>query len=448
MINKLEELPSRKAVKKAIEKNRVLLNGEIGKTGDFVKFGDVIELLSDDLKITPYKLKIDVIFENQEYAVVVKPSGLKVSGNEHINLQNTLSYNLQKSLSKDALHIPRPCHRLDKATSGLLLIAKTYSFLRYALDLFENRKIQKRYEAIVVGSIESEGIVELSIDEKEATSKYQLIKKIDSVKNGVLSWVSLFPKTGRKHQLRKHLQSIGNPILGDQLYHPEGKLKHKGLFLAAVELTFEDREGVIQNFNIDAPDKFYSLWKREESWNHRMQLKADLISIIEKYDFRMSLLKTLSEELPEGYISAGFIRNTVWDELHESKSELEDVDVIYLNPKSTNKSIDVEIEGRLKSLHPNVNWSVKNQARMAINHGHEPYESIKEAMSYWPETATSIAIRLIEGELELLYSYGLTDLFSLTLKKSEKGNRDLFLERVEKKNWLTKWPKLKVLDDE
>ena len=444
LIDKLEELPSRKAVKKAILKKRVLLNGNVAYTGDHVKTGDIIELLGDPFKVVPFDLQLEVVFENENYAVVFKPSGLKVSGNEHRNFQNALPNNLKRSGEKDALKIPRPCHRLDMPTSGLILVAKTYSFLRYALDLFEHRGIQKRYEAIVVGEIDEEGEVNEEVDGKASKSIFKKKGRIESVKNGVLSWLDLYPKTGRKHQLRKHMLSLSCPILGDQLYDLEGKLKHKGLFLCAVELSFKDQDGELKNHRVDAPEKFNSLWDREKRWIERMGLKNRLIEILKNDSNRMEALKVLSEVYPDSYISAGFIRNMVWDNLHGIQTELEDVDVIYLDEENQDKELDLTIEKKLTELLPQYNWSVKNQSRMASKHGHNLYQSIKEAMSFWPETATSIAVRFVDGEIELIYSSGLEDLFEMRVSKNEKANEEVYLERLEKKKWKEKWGELEI----
>ena len=446
LIDKLEDLPSRKAVKKAILKKRILLNGRIANTGDFVKTGDVIELLGDSIKVTPFNLQLNVVFENECYAIVFKPSGLKVSGNEHRNLQNALTNNLIISKEKDALKIPRPCHRLDMPTSGLILVAKTYSFLRYALDLFENREIRKRYEAIVVGDINEEGQVYEEVDGKPAKSLFKKKDRINSVKNGVLSWVDLYPETGRKHQLRKHMLSISCPILGDQLYHTDGKLKHKGLFLCAVEISFKDQEGVMKNYKVEVPEKFKTLWDRERRWINRMDLKNRLIEMLKNDSNRMNALNVLSEIHPEAYISAGFIRNMVWDNLHGIQTDLEDIDVIYLDEKKQEKSRDLMIEMKLREKLPRYNWSVKNQSRMAKNHEHLRYKSIKDAMSFWPETATSIAARLIDGNIELMYSSGLEDLFNLVVRKNEKAKTAVYLKRIENKMWKNKWEKLKIIE--
>ena len=109
-----------------------------------------------------------------------------------------------------------------------------------------------------MGKIANEGVIDSPIDDKASLTHFAVEKSINSLQSGQLSLVNLFPKTGRTHQLRKHLASIGCPILGDVLYGNEGQiLKGKGLFLSAVGLKFmHPISNELLNFKIDAPNKF------------------------------------------------------------------------------------------------------------------------------------------------------------------------------------------------
>ena len=117
--------PSKNGVKKAFKNELILLNGKIALSGEWLTEGDKIEVKAQDLgsfKIFP--LKFEVLFEDEFMAVIHKPAGFPVSGNYYKTIQNALPYNLSISNQEDALMLPRPVHRLDKLTSGLLLVAK------------------------------------------------------------------------------------------------------------------------------------------------------------------------------------------------------------------------------------------------------------------------------------------------------------------------------------
>lgn len=235
--------------------------------GRWLQSGDVIILV--DLEKTPpkpYHLKLDIIYEDEDLAVIYKPAGVNVSGNQFKTIQNALLFNLTPSKNIDALNWPLPVHRLDNQTSGLLLIAKT-KLARVKLgQAFEEKTIFKKYQALVIGEINDSGIINLPIHKKEALSFYKSLKVVPSLKNGNLTLLELIPKTGRTHQLRIHCASFDCPILGDKLYGTEGMiLKNKGLFLCAVSLEF--KHPFTQNkmtFEIPTPYKFIKRMENEK----------------------------------------------------------------------------------------------------------------------------------------------------------------------------------------
>jgi len=108
------------------------------------------------------------------------------------------------------------------------------------------------------------------------------------------------------------------------------------------------------------------------------------------------------------------------------------------------------MEAQLKAVEPSVDWSVKNQARMHLRNGDEPYASTADAMSHWCETATAVAVRLADnGGIEILAPFGLDDLFSLTVRPTPAftGRKlPIFQERVREKRWLERWPRLVLAD--
>lgn len=259
-------IPSRKGIKKAIGREEIIVDGAKTSTGHWVKPGEKIDLLESSINPPKeYQLNLEVIYEDEYFAVINKPAGIPVSGNQFRTIQNALIGNIQSSKKEDALRWPKPIHRLDSPTSGLLLIAKTATALMKLGQLFENKEIQKKYCAIVMGETPENGTIDFKIEGADAKTDYKLLEVTSSLRSGHLSLLELFPKTGRTHQLRIHLSQLGFPILGDKLYGNEGNvLMGKGLFLCAVELQFNHpitNESML--LKIDAPHKFSSLLERE-----------------------------------------------------------------------------------------------------------------------------------------------------------------------------------------
>ena len=262
--------PSKNGVKKAFKDELILLNGKIALSGEWLAEGDKVEVKAQDLgafKIFP--LKLEVLFEDAFMAVIHKPAGFPVSGNYYKTIQNALPYNLSVSKEQDALILPRPVHRLDKLTSGLLLVAKTRSAQINLGQQFENQQISKTYLALVKGKLEGEGVLDSSIDQQKAKTLYKSVKVEQSLSYNDVSMVELQPKTGRTHQLRIHMAEIGHPIVGDTIYDSERVLKGKGLFLIAFKVSFfHPITRLNQTFEISLPSKFDAFLKREKRrWN-------------------------------------------------------------------------------------------------------------------------------------------------------------------------------------
>lgn len=269
------QLVSRKSVKKAIKSGAIRVNKLVSTTAYWVQSNDEIQLF-DLAQQAPkrYDLALEVVYEDEDLAVINKPAGIVVSGNQFRTIANTLTSNLTPSSLPDALAWPKPTHRLDQATSGLLLIAKTALARVHLGRQFEDKSIQKRYRAICIGQVPESGRITESIGDKSAFTRYEWVSQSPSIKNKTLSLVSLYPETGRTHQLRIHLSNLGYPILGDSLYGSEGLiLKRKGLFLAAVALQFQHpRTEQPMAIEIPHPNKFDKLLEREQAmwkkWQH------------------------------------------------------------------------------------------------------------------------------------------------------------------------------------
>lgn len=181
-----------------------------------------------------------------------------------------------------------------------------------------------------------------------------------------------------------------------------------------------------------------------------MKYLARLLQFIESNPHMIEDLQLVrSLNLPDACISAGYVRNQLWDHLHgyTEFTPLRDVDVIYFDPTHTDESVEKEYEVLLISQSNKYKWSVKNQARMHEIKNDQPYTSVEDAMKRWPETATAIAIRLnANDEIEVIAPHGLDDLFSMTIRISPYfHDHAYFLKRVTDKRWLTIWPQAQIV---
>ncbi|PQB05863.1 RluA family pseudouridine synthase [Aureitalea marina] len=258
-----DAIPTKSALKKALKKGHIRVNDRIASTATMIQGGETI-VYAPPLLVIPkrsFKLKLQVIYEDDHLAIIDKPAGILVSGNQFRTIANALSQNLEVSPEQDAV-TPQPAHRLDFATTGILLIGKTAESLRRLSKLFEEKKIRKCYYAVTIGEMNSSGIIDKPIDGKKAVSTFKCVASQVSPRFKLLNLVKLEPETGRRHQLRIHLSELGNPILGDRDYTPENLiLKGKGMYLHAFSLElvhpFEDRSLVI---TAPFPERFIKLF--------------------------------------------------------------------------------------------------------------------------------------------------------------------------------------------
>ncbi|WP_299254888.1 RluA family pseudouridine synthase [uncultured Aquimarina sp.] len=231
---------TKSALKKAIKKRFITVNDVIATSGIMLQGGECIRLCIPDEVSIPNRLifPLKVLFEDDHLAVIHKPAGILVSGNKFKTITNALVQNIQQSNLPDATK-PQPVHRLDYATTGILLVGKTSGSIRILNKMFEDKKIEKTYYAITIGEMNSGGKITSEIEGKKSQSNYRVIESVFSKRFGKLNLVKLKPQTGRRHQLRKHLFSICNPILGDKAYGMAHLiLKGKGLYLHAYSLSF------------------------------------------------------------------------------------------------------------------------------------------------------------------------------------------------------------------
>ena len=226
---------TRSYIKKLIESGRVTVNGAAAKAHYKLKEGDRVDVEVPDpepLEVKPEPIPLNVVHEDSDLIVIDKPPGMVVHpapGHSGGTLVNALLHHCHDLAGIGGVERPGIVHRLDKDTSGLIVAAKTETCMQSLTRQFKERDIKKVYLAMAKGTFESKtGTIDVAIGRhkthrkkmsthtsagKEAQTRYEVIQQLDG-----FAYVRLFPKTGRTHQLRVHLASIGHPILGDLLY--------------------------------------------------------------------------------------------------------------------------------------------------------------------------------------------------------------------------------------
>lgn len=187
-----------------------------------------------------------------------------------------------------------------------------------------------------------------------------------------------------------------------------------------------------------------------------LKTERDIYELVRSDAWMMGILRqAASLGLSDWWIGAGFLRNRVWDELAGNTTENDgcDVDLAYFDPSDTRPEHDWELEEHARTLFPDVNWEIRNQARFGKSDGYEPYASCANGIAHWPETASAVGVRLrANGELELLFTHGVEDLLGLIARPVTNNGilapMELVLERAEKKGWRNRWPNLRVLPAE
>lgn len=199
---------------------------------DTVDPDDIITLNFDPkvLKL-PEVSHLDAVYEDENYGVWIKPAGVVPQGSQTSDHASVLRY-VEKQKKKEVFLV----HRLDRETHGLMIVAYNSRAAAVLSDLFQKNKIHKEYEAVVLGDMVpgSKGTINASLDDKEAVTHYEVV---NSVRGQSLLRVRI--ETGRLHQIRRHLDSVGHPIMGDPKYGKGNKNK-EGLKLMASFLSFED----------------------------------------------------------------------------------------------------------------------------------------------------------------------------------------------------------------
>lgn len=272
--DELDEIP-REKIKDFIKASLIKVNNEKVKPSTKLKMGDEI-FIDDSLfevpEILPEDIPLGIVYENNDYAIINKQKNLIVHPAGSIVTGTLVNALLFKYGYEGLSHIggedrPGIVHRLDKDTTGLMVIAKNNESYRYLKELFETRQVRKEYLAIVFGNFDKKsGKIENFMDRdphnrrkmavrptgRKAISEYEVISEVEG-----FSFVKVHIITGRTHQIRVHMTDINHPLLGDPVY---GNFKHKfnldHPLLHCTHLAFKDKEGREMVFDKEVPEEF------------------------------------------------------------------------------------------------------------------------------------------------------------------------------------------------
>lgn len=257
VVSNLEQNISREAIQRMVKTGKILVNGKQEKASYKTTVGDVITLeeeIPEEIELKPQEMPLDIIYEDEDMLVINKEKGIVVhpgNGNPDGTLANAVMAKCKGSLSGIGGKIrPGIVHRIDKDTSGLLIIAKNDKAHINLSEQIKNREITKKYVALVRGVIkENEATIDMPIgrsdkdrkkmavkkDGKKAVTHFKVIKRY----NGY-TYLDIKIDTGRTHQIRVHLAEIGYPIVGDGVYsNGKNPFGVEGQMLHAKSLEFK-----------------------------------------------------------------------------------------------------------------------------------------------------------------------------------------------------------------
>lgn len=244
---------SRSQIKQLLDGGNITVNGKTEKAKYKVKSGDVIRLEESEtktLELRPENIPLDIVYEDDDVIVINKPQGMVVHpapGHDEHTLVNALLYHCPLSTINGTFR-PGIVHRIDKDTSGLLMVAKNDKAHRSLAKQLKDKTNIREYVALVHGRIaEDEGTINAPIgrslkdrkkqavvkDGRNAVTHFEVLKRYRDY-----TFVKCILETGRTHQIRVHMKYIGHPLVGDPLYGPKKTIKGNGQFLHAGKLGF------------------------------------------------------------------------------------------------------------------------------------------------------------------------------------------------------------------
>ena len=266
---------SRSKIQKLIENDLVLVNNKSINSNYKVVINDIIEIEKNETdspeNLIPSDIKVDIIYENDDLLVINKPSGLVVHpapGNYTDTLVNALIGKYQLSNNENR---PGIVHRLDKDTSGLMLVAKNDFAHERLSSMIEKREVERYYIALVEGVLPSdtgdidapigrdpknrERMTVTNINSKRAFTHFKVLERY---KNATLIECKL--ETGRTHQIRVHMKYIGHPVVNDPVYSKIVSFNTFGQLLHSYKIKFfNPRDGELLEFMVKPPTEFYQI---------------------------------------------------------------------------------------------------------------------------------------------------------------------------------------------
>ena len=269
---------TRNKIQKLIDNDNILVNGKSVKSSYKVSNNDEITIIDEkeEINIKPENIEVDIVYEDDDVIVVNKPSGMVVHpapGNYTGTLVNALMYKSKNLSTLNGEFRPGIVHRIDKDTSGLLIVAKNDKAHAILSDELKDKKIKRKYIALVYGIINHDtGTIDAhigrdindrkkmcvtSINSKDAITHFTVI---DRYKKATL--LECILDTGRTHQIRVHMKYIKHPIVNDPVYN-KNLYGDFGQMLHAKEIEFiHPITKEIMNFKCDAPKEFYEILEK------------------------------------------------------------------------------------------------------------------------------------------------------------------------------------------
>lgn len=285
VLTALEPGITRSQLKNLINDGHVTVNGQAVKPKYKVQAGDKISLVKPEpqsLELTPENIPLDIVYEDDDVIVVNKPQGMVVHpapGHPDHTLVNALLYHSPLSTINGTFR-PGIVHRIDKDTSGLLMVAKNDLAHQSLAEQLRNKTNKREYLALVYGQIkEDEGTIDAPLgrnpqDRKKqavvkggrhAVTHFKVIKRYDN-----FTLVKCILETGRTHQIRVHMKYIGHPLVGDPLYGPRKMIGKNGQFLHAALLGFKHpRTGKEMFFEAPLPENFQKMLDKLDKQQHK-----------------------------------------------------------------------------------------------------------------------------------------------------------------------------------
>ncbi len=247
---------SRSKVQKLIKQEKILVNDKVTSANYSVKLGDDIEVLSDldfDIDVEPENIDLDVVYEDDYLIIINKASGMVVhpaAGNFSHTLVNALLYRFNLSSGTDKIR-PGIVHRIDKDTSGLLVVAKDDKTHELLSDMIKRKEVERIYIALVEGIIMHDtGDIDAPIGRDKINRQKMMVtdenakdaithfRVLERYKNSNKTLIECKLDTGRTHQIRVHMEYIGHPIYNDPVYGKSKKTTSFGQFLHSKSIRF------------------------------------------------------------------------------------------------------------------------------------------------------------------------------------------------------------------